>query len=113
MAQITPDATLGAEKSIVQSGTIVQGQQADLIEGGATRGSNLFHSFAEFNVDSSQRVLFASPSGIKNILSRVTGANPSNIQGILGVDGGANLFFSIPMASSLGQMLSYQFKVHF
>ncbi|NJM65617.1 MAG: filamentous hemagglutinin N-terminal domain-containing protein [Acaryochloris sp. RU_4_1] len=96
MAQITPDATLGAEKSIVQSGTIVQGQQADLIEGGATRGSNLFHSFAEFNVDSSQRVLFASPSGIKNILSRVTGANPSNIQGILGVDGGANLFFLNP-----------------
>ena len=45
-AQITPDSTLGVESSVV---TPVD-QLNDQIEGGATRGGNLFHSFTEFNV---------------------------------------------------------------
>jgi filamentous hemagglutinin family protein len=67
-----------------------------LVTGGTFRGSNLFHSFQELNVGSNQRVQFANPDGISNILSRVTGANVSNIQGILQVDGGANLFLLNP-----------------
>ncbi|HAA29370.1 MAG TPA: hypothetical protein DCE56_18810, partial [Cyanobacteria bacterium UBA8553] len=39
-AQLIPDRTLGAENSVVTP----QGVR-DLIEGGARRGSNLFHSF--------------------------------------------------------------------
>lgn len=50
VAQITPDATLGAENSLVTPNTTVEGLPAELIEGGATRGANLFHSFLEFNV---------------------------------------------------------------
>ncbi|MDJ0705242.1 MAG: filamentous hemagglutinin N-terminal domain-containing protein [Leptolyngbyaceae cyanobacterium MO_188.B28] len=88
---IVPDNTLMDESSVFIPGDIV-----DLIEGGATRGSALFHSFAEFNVYGGRQVYFANPVGIENILSRVTGLNPSQIDGLLGVDGAANLFFLNP-----------------
>jgi len=91
MAQIIPDATLGGESSRVIPGDIV-----DRIDGGATRGSALFHSFESFNVGPGQQVYFASPAGIENILSRVTGLDPSQIDGMLGVDGTANLFLLNP-----------------
>lgn len=90
-AQLVPDHTLGAENSIVTP----QGVR-DLIEGGAKRGGNLFHSFREFNVGNTQQVYFANPSGITNILTRVTGNNVSNILGTLGVNGTANLFLINP-----------------
>jgi filamentous hemagglutinin family protein len=96
LAQITPDATLGAESSVVTPNVNVRGFPAERIDGGAVRGANLFHSFQEFNVGDGQRVYLANPAGIENILSRVTGNNLSNILGTLGVDGGANLFLLNP-----------------
>jgi filamentous hemagglutinin family protein len=95
-AQITPDTTLGAEGSRITPGANVQGLPAELIEGGALRETNLFHSFSEFNVNNGQRVYFANPTGIKNIFTRVTGNNASNILGTLGVNGNANLFLLNP-----------------
>jgi len=95
VAQLTPDSTLGPENSLVNSGTI-NGLPAQLINGGATRGPNLFHSFQDFNVRALERVYFTNPNGIANILTRVTGTNLSNIQGTLGVTGGANLFLLNP-----------------
>ena len=103
LAQITPDATLGNERSQVTPNVNVRGFPAELIQGGATRGTNLFHSFSEFNIGNAQRVYFANPTGIENILSRVTGSNLSNILGTLGVDGGANLFFLNPNGIIFGQ----------
>lgn len=96
LAQITPDATLGEESSVLAPNVNIRGLPADQINGGAVRGTNLFHSFQEFNVGDGQRVYFANPTGIENILSRVTGNNLSNILGTLGVDGGANLFLLNP-----------------
>lgn len=96
LAQITPDATLGGESSVVTPNVNIRGLPGDRIDGGAVRGANLFHSFQEFNVGDGQRVYFASPTGIENILSRVTGNNLSNILGTLGVDGGASLFLLNP-----------------
>ncbi|MEH2416315.1 two-partner secretion domain-containing protein [Nostoc sp.] len=96
LAQITPDGTLGDRSSRRTPNVNIKGSVGDRIDGGATRGANLFHSFREFNVEKSQRVYFANPTGIKNILTRVTGSNVSNILGTLGVDGGANLFFINP-----------------
>jgi filamentous hemagglutinin family protein len=96
LAQITPDSTLGTESSVVTPNVNVRGFPAERIDGGAVRGANLFHSFQEFNVGDEQRVYFANPAGIENILSRVTGNNLSNILGTLGVDGGANLFLLNP-----------------
>ena len=102
VAQITPDSTLGAESSVVTPNTNVRDFRADLIEGGATRGVNLFHSFSEFNIDDQQRVYFANPAGIENILGRVTGNNLSNIFGTLGVNGSANLFLLNPKGILFG-----------
>jgi filamentous hemagglutinin family protein len=76
--------------------------RADQIDGGATRGANLFHSFREFNVGEGRSAYFSNPAGIENILTRVTGTNPSNILGTLGVTGGnANLFLINPNGLSL------------
>ncbi|NEO34338.1 MAG: filamentous hemagglutinin N-terminal domain-containing protein [Symploca sp. SIO3C6] len=95
-AQITPDNTLGNESSVVTPNVDLKGALADLIEGGAIRDINLFHSFLEFNVSDGGRVYFANPVGIESIFTRVTGNNVSNILGTLGVDGAANLFLLNP-----------------
>lgn len=64
--------------------------------GGASRGSTLFHSFDQFNINEGQQVYFANPSGIADIFSRVTGNNHSDILGTLGVLGDANLYLLNP-----------------
>ncbi|MEM6753949.1 MAG: filamentous hemagglutinin N-terminal domain-containing protein, partial [Cyanobacteria bacterium P01_C01_bin.38] len=97
-AQLIPDNTLGKEKSIVNSSELLQ-----RIDGGAIRGSNLFHSFKEFNIDSGKSVYFNNPGAIENILTRVTGKNPSNIFGKLGVLGNANLFLLNPNGIVFGK----------
>ncbi|WP_293086664.1 filamentous hemagglutinin N-terminal domain-containing protein [Moorena sp. SIO3H5] len=106
LAQITPDSTLGNENSIVTPNQTIRDAAADLIEGGAIRDSNLFHSFLEFNVGNGQRVYFANPDGITNILTRVTGNNLSQILGTLGVNGSANLFLLNPNGINFGSNAS-------
>ncbi|MGJ3248166.1 MAG: filamentous hemagglutinin N-terminal domain-containing protein [Elainellaceae cyanobacterium] len=112
-AQIVPDDTLGSEDSIVTEGVEVRGALADLIEGGAIRDTNLFHSFLEFNVNDGQRVYFANPQAIANIFSRVTGSDPSDILGTLGVDGAANLFFLNPNGIIFGPNASLDIQSSF
>ena len=97
IAQIVPDKTLGTESSVVTPNLEVKnGVRGDRIDGGAVRGTNLFHSFQEFNVNEGRGAYFANPAGIENILSRVTGGNVSQILGTLGVAGNANLFLINP-----------------
>ncbi|WP_052055544.1 filamentous hemagglutinin N-terminal domain-containing protein [Myxosarcina sp. GI1] len=103
LAQITPDSSLGNENSTVIPNASVKDAIADLIEGGAIRGNNLFHSFEQFNVSDGNSVYFASPDGIANILTRVTGDNISEIFGTLGVDGTANLFLLNPNGIVFGE----------
>ncbi len=104
LAQIRPDGSLGGtEQSEVRRGVQVRGLPGDLIQGGAVRGNNLFHSFSEFNVNDGQRVYFANPGGIGNIISRVTGNNPSNIFGTLGINGAGSLFFINPNGIVFGE----------
>ncbi|AFZ20256.1 two-partner secretion domain-containing protein [Allocoleopsis franciscana] len=97
LAQIIPDATLGAEPSVVTPLDDL-GLPIDEIDGGATRGTNLFHSFLAFNVEADRGAYFYSPAGIQNILARVTGGNPSRILGLVGTfgDSTANLFLINP-----------------
>ncbi|MEH2439631.1 two-partner secretion domain-containing protein [Nostoc sp.] len=101
-AQLTPDNTLGKERSQV----IPFDQKNDIINGGAARGTNLFHSFQDFNVGVGRGVYFANPEGITNIFSRVTGDNSSNIFGRLGVLGSANLFLLNPNGIVFGKNAS-------
>ncbi|MEM9220666.1 MAG: filamentous hemagglutinin N-terminal domain-containing protein, partial [Cyanobacteria bacterium P01_F01_bin.150] len=96
LAQIIPDNTLREESSIVTPGSADGRLTEVLINGGAERGSALFHSFDDFNVNSGQEVSFVPGSSINQIFSRVTGGRISNINGLLGVDGLADLFFLNP-----------------
>jgi filamentous hemagglutinin family protein len=78
------------------------------IGGGLQHGSNLFHSFSQFNVDAGATVLFVDP-GVKNILTRVTGNQRSDILGTLGVSGGnANLFLINPNGIIFGEKAKLQ-----
>ncbi|WP_332956707.1 two-partner secretion domain-containing protein [Microcoleus sp. AR_TQ3_B6] len=101
IAQIIPDNTLGAENSRTVPDTI-NNLPSDRIEGGATRGSSLFHSLREFNIGEGRGAYFDNPSGITNIFTRVTGGNQSNILGTLGVLGNANLFLINPKGIVFG-----------
>ncbi|MUG91019.1 filamentous hemagglutinin N-terminal domain-containing protein [Scytonema sp. UIC 10036] len=83
---IIPDTTLGSETSSVVSLDESFGIPIDVINGGAIRGVNLFHSFQEFNVAALRGVYFLNPdNAIQNILARVTGNNRSEILGTLGI----------------------------
>jgi filamentous hemagglutinin family protein len=96
IAQIIPDNSLGSESSVVVPNVNINGINSDRIDGGAIRGTNLFHSFQEFNIDNGRGAYFTNPGNISNILTRVTGNNLSNILGTLGVLGNVNLFLINP-----------------
>jgi filamentous hemagglutinin family protein len=73
------------------------------IGGGTTSGSNLFHSFQEFGLNSSQIANFLSNPNIQNILGRVTGGNASVINGLIQVTGGnSNLYLMNPAGIIFG-----------
>ncbi|PSB16632.1 filamentous hemagglutinin N-terminal domain-containing protein [Phormidesmis priestleyi ULC007] len=106
VGEIVPDASLGAESSIVTPNTVIRGLPSDRIDGGAIRGSNLFHSFQQFNIGEGRGAYFANPAGVENILSRVTGNSRSEILGRLGVLGNANLFLLNPNGIVFGSNAS-------
>lgn len=112
-AQMVPDNTLGGESSRITPNVLINGKNGDLINGGARRDSNLFHSFSEFNITDGQKVYFGNPSGVQNILTRVTGGNASNILGTLGVDGAANLFLINPSGILFGKNASLDVRGSF
>jgi filamentous hemagglutinin family protein len=109
------DNTLGNESSVIQPGFVtINGVQSQLIQGGAQRGSNLFHSFTEFNVEQGQGVYFNNHPGVERIISRVTGKNQSKIMGVLGVyQGSADLFLINPNGILFGPKASLDLKGSF
>ena len=72
---ITPDGTLGT--TVTQSGTVHD------ITGGTRPGNgpNLFHSFDRFSVGTNDTARFSGPTGIVNILNRVTGGSSRSSMG--------------------------------
>lgn len=105
-AQIIPDSTLGAESSTATPNQIINGNPNTRLTGGATRGSNLFHSFLEFTIENGQGAYFDAPATIKTILTRVTGNKTSQINGVLGSLSNADLFFLNPNGIIFGQNAS-------
>lgn len=98
-SNIIPDNTLGSDRSLVTPLDTINNLPVDLIDGGAVRGINLFHSFQEFNVSEGRAAYFLiNNSDIQNVLTRVTGKNPSEIFGTLGIisDSNPNLFLINP-----------------
>jgi filamentous hemagglutinin family protein len=110
-SNLVPDNTLGSEASRVIPN--FNGTPNEVIEGGAQRGQNLFHSFREFNIGENRGAyFFVSDPNIQNILARVTGSNRSDIFGTLGtrqvIDGNlfrsnANLFVMNPNGIIFGE----------
>ncbi len=108
-SNIIPDNTLGSDRSIVTPLDNINNLPVDLINGGAVRGINLFHSFQEFNVSQGRGAYFLiNNSDIQNVLTRVTGKNPSEIFGTLGIisDSNPNLFLINPNGIIFGRNAS-------
>ena len=74
------------------------------------RGSNLFHSFSEFNVNTGENATFSGPSSIANIINRVTGQSNSNIDGAINSRSAmpsANFFLLNPNGLVVGPNASF------
>ena len=98
----TPITPSGLNTQVSQNG------QTYNITGGTRPGggTNLFHSFGEFNVPNNNIANFLNDSGLatSNILGRVTGGNLSNIFGMIQTTGfgNANLFLMNPAGFLFG-----------
>ncbi len=102
LGQVVGDTTLGTESSRVTSPR----PGGFVINGGATRETNLFHSFQEFSVPTNGFAYFNNALSIQNIVTRVTGASVSNIDGAIAANGTANLFLINPNGIVFGSNAS-------
>lgn len=66
-SQIATDGSVGSAQSLAGPNYAIG---AGL---GIQRGANLFHSFSTFNINTGESATFTGPSGLQNVISRVTG----------------------------------------
>ena len=101
-----PITSSGLNTEVNLSATPPTGTVLYNITGGTRVGTNLFHSFGDFNVPSSDIANFHNETVLptSNILSRVTGGNPSSIFGTIRTEGfgNANLFLMNPAGIVFG-----------
>jgi filamentous hemagglutinin family protein len=95
-AQIVPDATLPSPSTVNIEESLMR------ITGGSQAGSNLFHSFEQFNIRTGETVYFDHAPNLDAIITRVTGGHISNIDGLLRTNGIANVFLINPSGIVFG-----------
>ncbi|MTJ06555.1 filamentous hemagglutinin N-terminal domain-containing protein, partial [Anabaena sp. UHCC 0204] len=99
------------------TGTVVTpvGNQIDISGGSLSNdGTNLFHSFQQFGLTSTEIANFLSNPNIQNILGRIIGGDPSLINGIIQVTGGnSNLFLMNPAGILFGANASLNLPADF
>ena len=104
-ADVLLDGSLGPAGP-VGPGALADGSAFDYLishDMGRQVGTNLFHSFASFSLDTYEKAAFTGPGIIDNIISRVTGGAPSTIDGLLrSAIEGSNLFFLNPAGVMFG-----------
>ena len=84
------------------STTVVVDNLDFTIDGGDRIGDNLFHSFSDFSIPLTGSAIFANPTDVTNIISRVTGGRLSTIEGLIETNGAANLFLINPAGLVFG-----------
>ncbi|MCP4111515.1 MAG: CHAT domain-containing protein [Desulfobacteraceae bacterium] len=96
-AQVILDGTMGISGKL-------QGPDYDIkTEYGKQAGTNLFHSFSEFNIDTGESATFSGPASVRNIISRITGGRFSWIDGTLhSTISGADLYLLNPAGVMFG-----------
>lgn len=71
---------------------------------GQRKGKNLLHSFERFGINQDQTAIFTGPTGIDNVISRVTGNERSDINGTLISEiPGADFWFINPAGVVFGE----------
>jgi len=104
----SPITSSGLNTQVSLPSTLPSGKVQYDITGGTrpVGGTNLFHSFGDFNVPHNNIANFLNTSGFatSNILGRVTGGNISNIFGAIQTTGfgNANLFLMNPAGFLFG-----------
>ncbi len=108
MQAASPITSSGLNTQVSLPSTLPSGKVQYDITGGTrpVGGTNLFHSFGDFNVPHNNIANFLNASGFatSNILGRVTGGNISNILGAIQTTGfgNANLFLINPAGFLFG-----------
>ena len=93
---ITADSTSGTQ--INSNGTVLS------ITGGTLNGTNLLHSFDQFNIETGQTADFQAAAHTQNIVSRVTGPNDSWIDGtVKSTTSNADLYLINPHGILMGE----------
>ena len=96
-AEVVLDGTLGQKGAVAGPNYVITDKM------GSRAGSNLFHSFQTFNINTGESGTFTGPNSVQNVIGRVTGGTSSMIDGRLGCSiPGANLFLINPYGMMFG-----------
>ena len=96
-AEVILDGTLGSKNTLTGPNYLLDAKLGQQV------GTNLFHSFSEFNLTADESITFAGSENINNIINRVTGGNPSNINGgLYSTIPNANFYFLNPFGVVFG-----------